>query len=33
MGLRVITAQGGIFGWVATSDAVITSINNAVNAA
>jgi nicotinamidase-related amidase len=33
MGLRVITAQGGIFGWVATSDAVIASINNAVKAA
>jgi len=30
MGLRVITAQGGIFGWVATSSAVIASINNAV---
>ena len=29
MGLRVITAQGGIFGWVATSGAVIASINNA----
>lgn len=29
MGLRVITAQGGIFGWVATSNAVITAINNA----
>lgn len=33
MGLRVITAQGGIFGWVATSSAVIASINNAVKAA
>ncbi len=33
MGLRVITAQGGIFGWVATSDTVIAAINNAVNAA
>ncbi|RYY77321.1 MAG: cysteine hydrolase [Gammaproteobacteria bacterium] len=33
MGLRVITAQGGIFGWVATSGAVIASINNAVTAA
>lgn len=33
IGLRMITAQGGIFGWVATSDAVITSINNAVKAA
>ena len=32
MGLRVITAQGGIFGWVATSGAVIASINNAVTA-
>jgi biuret amidohydrolase len=32
MGLRVITAQGGIFGWVATSSAVIASINNAVKA-
>lgn len=30
MGLRVITAQGGIFGWVATSDTVIAAINNAV---
>jgi len=33
IGLRMITAQGGIFGWVATSDAVIASINNAVKAA
>lgn len=33
MGLRVITAQGGIFGWVATSDTVIAAINNAVKAA
>lgn len=33
IGLRMITAQGGIFGWVATSDAVITSINNATKAA
>lgn len=32
MGLRVITAQGGIFGWVATSDAVIASIKSAVAA-
>ena len=32
MGLRVITAQGGIFGWVATSDTVIAAINNAVKA-
>lgn len=33
MGLRVITAQGGIFGWVATSGAVIASINNAATQA
>jgi biuret amidohydrolase len=33
MGLRVITAQGGIFGWVATSDAVIASINHALKVA
>lgn len=32
MGLRVITAQGGIFGWVATSDTVIAAINNALKA-
>ena len=32
MGLRVITAQGGIFGWVATSDAVIASITNVIEA-
>jgi nicotinamidase-related amidase len=31
MGLRVITAQGGIFGWVATSNAVITAINNSLS--
>jgi nicotinamidase-related amidase len=33
MGLRVITAQGGIFGWVATSGAVIASIKNAATQA
>jgi nicotinamidase-related amidase len=33
MGLRVITAQGGIFGWVATSDTVIAAINNVVKVA
>ncbi len=33
MGLRVITAQGGIFGWVATTDAVITSIKSALETA
>ncbi|HWV15103.1 MAG TPA: isochorismatase family cysteine hydrolase [Cellvibrio sp.] len=30
IGLRMITAQGGIFGWVATSDAVIAAIKNAL---
>jgi hypothetical protein len=33
MGLRVITAQGGIFGWVATSDTVIAAIKNVVKVA
>ena len=33
MGLRMIVAQGGIFGWVATCDAVIASLNTAVKAA
>jgi biuret amidohydrolase len=31
VGLRLIIAQGGIFGWVATSDAVIASIKNSGN--
>jgi nicotinamidase-related amidase len=29
MGLRMIKAQGGIFGWVATSAAVITALQTA----
>lgn len=33
MGLRMIVAQGGIFGWVAACDAVIASLNKAVKAA
>ena len=33
IGLRMISAQGGIFGWVAQSDAVIASINRALQAA
>jgi biuret amidohydrolase len=29
MGLRMIKAQGGIFGWVASSDAVIAALQTA----
>jgi hypothetical protein len=32
MGLRMIKAQGGIFGWVADSGAVLDAINNSENA-
>jgi hypothetical protein len=28
MGLRMIKAQGGIFGWVASSEAVIAALAN-----
>jgi hypothetical protein len=33
MGLRMIVAQGGIFGWVGKSDSIISALNNAVKAA
>lgn len=33
VGLRMISAQGGIFGWVAQSDAAIAAINRALQAA
>jgi nicotinamidase-related amidase len=33
IGLRMIVAQGGIFGWVGNSDSIITILNDAVKAA
>jgi nicotinamidase-related amidase len=33
VGLRMIAAQGGIFGWVAASDALLTSLTTSIPAA